>query len=468
MATAVVDTKSSTQTATMAMNEALTKLVARYVVANAKSAQQFEERIGSGIPGGNNRASIFFKPFPLTYVKAEGATLTTADGKVLTDLLGNFTAGLFGHSPAPVRQAVEEVLKSGWSLGGHNQYEKKVAAEFTSRFPSCEQIKFCNTGTEASLYAMNTARAVTGRSKILMYQGGYHGGVIHGNDNPLDSPYEKILVPYSPDPAQIVATIQQHKNELAAVYIEPITLSPHTYLKELAPKKYLAAVRQACTDCDVCLIYDEVMTSRLSIGGAQKLLGVTPDMTTFGKYFAGGMPFGAFGGGTKWMERHSPLHEKTMASGGTFNQNTITMAAAAATFDQLWTPEICDAHNAKGDRLRERINEISKNHGSPVHAYGCGSLVNLVWQARPVFGPDEQLDVERSDCVNAAAGVFFFHMLEQGFLCGSPGRTFLTLSTALTDADYENFLSALDGFLKEYKPEFSLLVAETGPTRARL
>ena len=94
-----------------------------------------------------------------------------------------------------------------------------------------------------------------------------------------------------------------------------LSILTKTYLKELAPKKYLAAVRQACTDCDVCLIYDEVMTSRLSIGGAQKLLGVTPDMTTFGKYFAGGMPFGAFGGGTKWMERHSTLVGRAVAGG---------------------------------------------------------------------------------------------------------------------------------------------------------
>merc|ERR550514_1378233 len=121
----------------------------------------------------------------------------------------------------------------------------------------------------------------------MMYEGAYHGGVIHGNEtNPLDAPYKKVLVPYSADPAQICGLIRQHASELAAVFIEPIALSPHAYLKQLAPKAYLQALQQTCTETGVCLIFDEVMTSRLSIGGVQQLLGVTPDMTTFGKYFA--------------------------------------------------------------------------------------------------------------------------------------------------------------------------------------
>ena len=177
-------------------------------------------------------------------------------------------------------------MEAGWSLGGHNEDEGTVAAEFTSRFPSCELVKFCNTGTEATTYAINTARAVTGRSKVLMYKGAYHGAYIHGTPNdrsPLEIPYEKILVDYDPDPAAITAAIRENAADLACVLIEPVVLSPFAYLKSLAPTSFLAAVRAACAECGVALIFDEVMTSRLAPGGAQELVGVTPDMFTCGK-----------------------------------------------------------------------------------------------------------------------------------------------------------------------------------------
>ena len=157
------------------------ELEAEYIAANPKSAASFVAAKDSGIAGGTNRASVFYPPFPLTFVDAEAATVETADGQRLTDLLGNFTAGLFGFSPEPVQEAVRNAMTHGHALGGGpNLHEAEVARRLTERFPSMELIRFTMTGTEANTYAINTALAVTGRGKILVYDGAYHGAWIHG------------------------------------------------------------------------------------------------------------------------------------------------------------------------------------------------------------------------------------------------------------------------------------------------
>ena len=420
-----MDTEPAVQSTVEMLMELLAERQVRYAADHPKCEQAALQRARSG-PGGTNRPSIFFDPFPLTFSSADGATLTTVDGDTLVDFQGNMTAGLFGHSDV-VRQAVAEAMESGWSMGGHNENEGRVAAEFTARFPCCEMVKFCNTGTEATTYAINTARAVSGRSKVLMYTGAYHGAYIHGVANDrmsLEIPYEKVLVDYNADAAEITAAIREHGADLACVLIEPVAISPYAYLKTLAPKSYLEAVRDVCTECNVALIFDEVMTSRLAPGGAQELVGVSPDMFTCGKYFAGGLNFGAFGGRKQWMARHDPHHEETLATGGTFNQNAVSMAAAAAVLGKLWTPDLCRAHNAKGDWLRERINAIAQEHGAPCQAHGCGSLVNISFREKPMFDDDATMMSDWKETRASAAlgsSIFFFAMLERGFLVGTPG-----------------------------------------------
>jgi glutamate-1-semialdehyde aminotransferase len=338
--------------------------------------------------------------------------------------------------------------------------------------------------------------------------GGYHGAYIHGTPNdssPLEIPYEKVLVEYSPDPAAITAAIHEHASELACVLIEPVVMSRFAYLKSLAPTSYLQAVRDTCTACGVALIFDEVMTSRLAPGGAQELAGVTPDMMTCGKYFAGGLNFGAFGGTEAWMARHDPLHPETIASGGTFNQNAVSMAAAAAVLQHVWTPEICREHNAKGDLLRARINELAAAHNAPCDAHGTGSLINVVFRSLPLFEADGHTMTEdwKTEGLSSAlvSSLFFFfvsartqrslplrachhccapsadrsrltaipcarvQMLEKGFLVGTPGLTYLTLPTALTDEDYDGFMVAFESFMIEMEEPLGLLdsLAQSSP-----
>ena len=454
-----------------AIQQAAAVLIEEYVNANPKSAEAFKDAKASGIAGGTNRASIFYNPFPLTFVNASEATAVTADGQQITDFLGNYTAGLFGFSPDPVKLAVIKAMENGHALGGApNLTEARVAKQFTKRFPSMDMVRFSNTGTEANSYAIHTARAVTGKNTVMMYDGAYHGAWIHGGKaaGPLDTPYEKITVPYG-DADLIARAIAKNAVDLAALIIEPVSISPMVYLKKASPPAYLQKLRETCDAAGCALIFDEVMTSRLAPGGAQALLGITPDLTTFGKYYGGGLPFGGFGGKRKWMERHDPAHPKSINSGGTFNQNAICLAAVEAVFENLWSEEQCTNHNAKAERFKRAINELAIKHDAPCRAYGTGSLLTIIWQKQVVteehYADNQtkhELNLVAKMCVFKCAELFWFYMLQRhNILAGSPKLNYLTLPTTLKDSDYDHFLKAMAKFFEAHKTELAMLSAET-------
>jgi len=448
---------------------ALAPQLKAYVDRNPKSAAAFEQAKQSGIAGGTNRASIFYTPFPLTFVDGKGAKAITLDGQEVTDFLGNFTAGLFGYSPEPVIKAVTDAMAHGHALGGGaNLFETEAARMMTERFPSLDLVRFSNTGTEANTYAINTARAVTGKSKILIYDGAYHGAWIHGGASagPLDTPYEKITIPFG-NAHEIGQAIHQHRDDLAAVLMEPVMVNPVLYLKQLAPTPYLQAIRAACDEAGCALIFDEVMTSRLAPGGGQEIVGVTPDLMTFGKYFGGGLPLGGFGGREPWMARHDPLHPKSINSGGTFNQNPISLAAMCAVLDSLWSPEQCAAHNARGDAFRDAINQLAAQHHAPCQAMGTGSLITLIWQSAPVLPQSDDplvcpLELKNHPASAKFAELFWFDLLlNHGLLAGRPKLNYLTLPTPLTTNDEARFLSAMSDFFAKYTIELQSLADET-------
>jgi glutamate-1-semialdehyde 2,1-aminomutase len=453
---------------TAALTAALASARQTYIKTNPASAAAFESAKRAGIAGGTNRASIFYKPFPLTFVDAEAATAVTADGQSVTDFLGNYTAGLFGFSPQPVIDAVTSAMANGHALGGAaNKIEANVARALVNRFKSIDMVRFCNTGSEANTYAMNTARAVTGREKFLMYEGAYHGAWIHGGDLALDIPYNKIYAPYG-DADQICRLIEENASELAAFIMEPVMVNPQIYLKQLAPSSYLKQIRDTCSRAGCALIFDEVMTSRLAPGGAQELVDVEPDLTTFGKYFGGGMPFGGFGGKREWMNRHDPDHPRSINSGGTFNQNALCLAAVDSVLSDLWTPEQCREHNAMGDNFREEINKLSEFLRVPCQAVGTGSLITLIWQCRSVFqtsateGHKQPLDIAKDQAVGESTQLFWFHMLaEHSILAGSPRLNYLTLPVTLKKEDYQRFLAGIEDFAQVYRAELNTLAAAT-------
>src|ERR687888_1058485 len=275
----------------------------RYVERNPESRRLHEER-ARFMPGGNTRGVIHLEPFPLTIVRGEGARITDADGHVYVDFLGEYTAGLYGHSHPVILEAIHEALADGIVLVAPNRYETALAAAICERFPSVELVRFCNSGTEANLLALSLARVASGKPAVMVFEGAYHGGVFFFKDGdaPLNAPFPYLVGRYN-DAEAAAREVAEHAHELAAVIVEPVQGSGGVIPGE---PEFLHALREATAVTDVLLVFDEVMTSRLSRGGLQETLGIRPDLTTLGKYVGGGLACGAFGGRRDLMERFDP------------------------------------------------------------------------------------------------------------------------------------------------------------------
>ena len=422
------------------LEDALRDAEARYVQANPKSRARHLEATRS-LPGGNTRSILFYPPFPLTIVRGEGASLRDLDGHAYTDFLGEYTAGLYGHSHPVIQAAVQDALAAGIVLGGPNPYEAELARLICARFASCELVRFCNSGTEANLNALCAARALTGRSHVLVFEGAYHGGPLtfaHGG-SPMNLPFPWVLGAYN-DLEATSALIERHARELAAIIVEPMMGAAGAIAGDPA---FLHGLRAAASRHGIVLIFDEVMTSRLAPGGLQEKLGITPDMTTFGKYLGGGMSFGAFGGRAELMARFDPSHPEALPHSGTYNNNVLTMAAGVAGLSEVFTPEAASALNAAGDALRERLNGIARAAGVPVQVVGVGSIMCVHCHDRPLRSP---ADAEPSN--SAARALFHLDMLERGFYLARRG--FISLSLPLTAADHDEFAAAFEDFVETY------------------
>jgi glutamate-1-semialdehyde 2,1-aminomutase len=414
----------------------LAEAEAGYVEANPESRRLHEER-ARFMPGGNTRTTIHQLPFPLTIVHGEGARLTDADGHEYVDFLGEYTAGLYGHSHPVIVDAIRSALADGLVLGAPNRYEAVLAEAICTRFPSIELVRFCNSGTEANFLALSLCRAVTGRTAVLVFAGAYHGGILlfaHGI-SPLNPPFDWVVGAYN-DAADAARLIEAHAHELAAVIVEPLQGAAGVIA---ADPPFLRTVRDATTAHGVLLVFDEVMTARLSYGGMQELHGIEPDLTTLAKFVGGGLSFGAFGGRTDLMRRFDPSRPDALQHGGTFNNDVLTMAAGAAGLTQILTAAELSRLNRLGDRLRDRLNTFALEHGLAFCATGYGSLVGLHFTAGPVRS---EADVPESAELRA---LLHLHMLERGFSYGRRG--FIALSLPLDEADIDGFAAAIEDVL---------------------
>lgn len=390
------------------------------------------------MPGGNTRSVLFHGPFPLTAVRGEGCRLWDADGHVYVSMIGEYTAGLFGHSHPAIRAAVLRALDTGVNLTAHNAFEARFAALVCDRFPALEMVRFTNSGTEANLLALAAAKIATGRGTILGFQGGYHGGLMTfaGGGNPVNVPHRVVLAPYN-DADAAAALARAHAADLAAIILEPM-LGGGGCIP--ASDAFLHALRALATETGALLIFDEVMTSRLAPGGLQELVGVTPDLMTLGKYVGGGMSFGAFGGRADVMALFDPRRADAVPHAGTFNNNTLTMSAGIAALEEIYTPAVAIAHNARGDALRDALNAAIAMRGLPMCVTGRGSMMAFHFTA-----------AAPRDAAAAAAGhqalkeLLFLDLLERGWYVARRGMVALSL---MVDADAcDGFVAAVEEFL---------------------
>lgn len=420
-----------------ALDRALAAAVDAYRARHPASARQLE-LAAEVLPGGNTRSVLFQAPFPLAMVRGQGCRLWDADGHEYLDALGEFTAGLYGHSAAPIQQAIVEALAGGISLSSHTLREVELAREIVQRFPAMELLRFTNSGTEANLLALAAAVAHTGRRKVLVFEGAYHGGVLSfgGAAGAVNVPHAWLMAPYN-DLDAVRAHVQRDGAALAAILVEPMLGAGGCIPGEAA---FLRGLRQLADDCGALLIFDEVMTSRLAVGGRQSLLGIRPDLTTLGKYFGGGLSFGAFGGRRDVMQRFDPRRADALGHAGTFNNNVLSMAAGLAGLRQLWTPAAVDALNQRGERLRARCNALFDARGLALQASGLGSLMTLHPTRRPLRNA-----ADLAGCDGRVRDLLYFALLERGVFMARRGMT--ALSLPFGDAEVDTFVAALDDAL---------------------
>jgi len=269
---------SETELRNADIDTALAEAKEAYVKRNPKSLARFVEATAV-MPGGNTRTVLHYAPFPLGIARGERCRLWDLDGAEYIDFLGEYTAGIYGHSHPVIRAAVDRALDAGINFGGTNLTEAKFARAICERF-GLERVRFTNSGTEANLLAISVGRIFTKRHKVMVFNGGYHGAVFGfaGGGSPINAPFDYVLAPYN-DMAATRALIEQHASDLALVILEPMMGGGGCIA---AAPEFLTMLREQTTKVGALLILDEVMTSRLAPGGLQQVRGVKPDLTTFG------------------------------------------------------------------------------------------------------------------------------------------------------------------------------------------
>jgi glutamate-1-semialdehyde 2,1-aminomutase len=427
--------------AEMTAKVALEEAREQYASTNPRSHQKYIEACAV-LPGGNTRTVLFYPPFPLTMVRGEGSRLWDVDDHEYIDLLGEYTAGLYGHSHPAIRAAIEKALDGGIDLGSHNTMEAKLAALLCARFPSLDLVRFTNSGTEANLMAISAARAATRKSKILAFNGAYHGGVFSfaNGGGPINAPFEFRVATYN-DLDHTMALLEAYASDLAAVIIEPMMGAGGCIP---ADRLFLHALREATSKHNIALIFDEVMTSRLSPGGLQEAHGIVPDITTLGKYIGGGLTCGAFGGKAEIMQRFDARRSDAFPHAGTFNNNVLTMSAGVAGLS-LYTAETVKQHNARGEALRLRLNELARKKEVSMQFTGIGSMLNAHMCSGPIRNPADAAKADRD-----LAELFFFDLLARGFWIARRGMIVLSLPN--TDRDCDQFAAAVEEFMETRKP----------------
>ncbi len=343
---------------------------------NPGSRRYFEEA-SKVLPGGHTRTVLTHPPFPLAFVRGEGATLFDTDGHEYVDLLGDYTAGLLGHSERRVIDAVTDALRTNVSVGGVHPAEAVLGRLMCERF-GLDRVRFTNSGTEANLMAITTATQFTGRSKLLVMLGGYHGGVLYfaSGPAPWNAPYDFVLAPFN-DLPRTVELIERHGSELAAVIMEPMLGSGGCVP---ATAEYVQGVFAAARQVGAVCIADEVMTSRHGRQGMMRMLGVEADITTYGKYIGGGFSFGAFGGTADLLDQYDTTpgaRESVISHAGTFNNNIATMTAGGAVLGQVYTADVAEAHFARGEEFRQQLAAVCARHSLPMCVSGFGSMMSL-------------------------------------------------------------------------------------------
>lgn len=407
------------------------------------------------IPGGVNSPVRAFNAVggdPIFVKEAKGAYLYDEDGNRLIDYIASWGPMILGHAFEPVVNAVIEKAKKGTSFGMPTEIETQLAQLAVSMVPNIDKIRFVNSGTEACMSAVRLARGFTGKDKIIKFAGCYHGhsdsfliqagsgAVTFGAPNSpgvtQGTAKDTLLAEYN-NLASVQTLAKANKGEIAAVIIEPVAGNMGCIIPT---DEFIQGLRALCTQEDILLIFDEVMTGfRLGKGGAQEVLGIDADILTFGKVIGGGLPVGAFAARSEIMNHLAP--EGPVYQAGTLSGNPLAMSAGLAMLTELNSKhEIFDSLAQKTEYLHKGFEKVLSAKGIPFQINRFGSMLSVHFTEEPV------IDFASSAKGNNETFKKYFHgMLDKGIYLPPSAFESYFLNDALSYADLDETISALEG-----------------------
>jgi glutamate-1-semialdehyde 2,1-aminomutase len=428
---------------------------------SAHSAKLFA-RACEAIPAGVNSTARAkwsgWDPYPLFVDRGEGAYLYDVDGNVYIDYLLGLGPMILGHRPPKVTAAVvEQIQNRGTVFALPTAAEALLAEKVIAAVPSIEQLRLCNTGTEAVIYALRLARAFTRRDKVIRFEGMYHGfsDAVYWSKHPqLDEAgpdNRPIAVPQGPGLSRAVGeqliilpwndidalrdAVAREGDSIAAILTEPVMCNTGCILPEPG---YLAAMREIADSHGIVLIYDEVITGfRLGYGGAQGIFGIKPDLTVFAKGLGGGFPVAALGGRRDIMKL---VADGIVSMAGTYSANGIAVAAATVALDELGEPGKYEALFARCTRFYDGLSAIFSRHGLPAFVVGLGPVLQVWFAEKPIRNYRDAARFARHDVFR----VWWEGMLERDVLFHPGAFENLFVSFAHSDADIDRTLVAAD------------------------
>lgn len=418
-------------------------------IQNTPGSVAAQARAERSVMGGNSRGAAYWAPHPITVNRAFGTTVVDVDGREYVDLVNNYTSLAHSNAYPPIVEAVSRQVAAGTAWAANNPWQSELAEMLIERIPSVESVRFTNSGSESGILALSIARVVTGRNKVLMARHGYHGILMEYEVGSYpgmfpqceDSTYLGI---YN-DPQSFEQILAEHGDEIAAVVLEPV-LGAGGIVS--ATSEFLNRVQAAANSAGALLILDEVITFRLSEGGAQVLHGIEPDLTMLGKVIGGGFPVGAVGGNLEYMKVFDPAATRIVHS-GTFCGNPVTMAAGVVSVREL-TAERIENMDALATRLCEGITAHAVRLGLPLSINRNGSLINLFFTdtvPQAVTWRREDADLMHR---------FFLASLNHGLMLAPRGM--LCLSTVMDNALIDDVISRAAAAMED-------VVAETAGLR---
>ena len=407
----------------------LEREIERYIARTPKS-RALQKEAESVLPGGSSRGTAYFAPYPFFADKGEGHYVHDVDGHRYLDFMLNATSLILGHGHPTIAEALGEQAHRGTAFSTPTVAQIRLAKLLRDRVPSLETIRFTNSGTEGTLMAIRAAWAFTGKSKLAKFEGGYHGAHEHVAvsvkppaakldaagptaipeypGQPPGVARDVVVLPYH-DLATCERLLRAHRDEIGCLIMEPV-VSSFGYLP--GDPDFLRGIRKLTEELGIVLVFDEVQSFRVAPGGAQELLGVTPDLTTFGKIIGGGMPVGAFGGRRDIMAQYDPTGPggARIAHAGTFNANPMTLVAGEAVMLAL-TPAVYHRLAELGEVLRTKLRAALAEVGVPAQVTGIASLFGVHFTPRPIRN---YRDVVAGDAEMTKA--VFLGLLNEGIL----------------------------------------------------